>query len=392
MARAAAGGRDADGAAVDPAAPGALVVDALAFARAGHAVLEGVSFALPAGRVLAVVGPSGAGKSTLLSLIAGFGRATAGRISIDGREVTGLAPADRGVGLAFDDAALHETLDVRENLESAAAALGEPRGVRRARVERLAEELGIGALLARRPGALSAGERRRVAVARVLARRPRVALLDEPFANLDRANRGEVRRLVRALRDEVGAATVVVTHDPTDALAIADDLLVLVDGRVRAYGPAPLVWSRPADAEVAQLVDDLGMTLVPLAASRSAGGRAAVVVHPALGRRLAAFLAEHPTATDRATFGVRPVHWRPAARADAPSPAAAGLTIEVEIEAHEPAGTATDLVGRCAGHPFRARLDAGAAQELPKRGPATLHAHEEDVHLFVDDGRPRRAG
>lgn len=393
MARAAAGGRDADGTADDPSAPAALVVESLAFARAGHAVLEGVSFALPARRVLAVVGPSGAGKSTLLSLIAGFERAAAGRIAIDGREVTALAPADRGVGLAFDDAALHETLDVRENLESAAAALGEARGVRRARVEALAAELGIDALLARRPAALSAGERRRVAVARVVARRPRVALLDEPFANLDRANRGEVRRLVRALRDEVGAATVVVTHDPTDALAIADDLLVLVDGRVRAHGPARRVWSRPADAEVAQLVDDLGMTLVPVAAARNAAGRAAVVVHPALERRLAACLAERPapsatdTDTDRGTFGVRPAHWRPATRADASPTALPGLTVEAEIEAHEPAGTETDLVGRCAGQPFRARLDAAAAQELPKRGLVTLRAHEEDVHLFVDGVR-----
>ncbi len=350
----------------------ALSVETLSVSREGRRVLDHVSFALEAGRVLGILGPSGAGKSTLLSLIAGFEPADAGRVLLDGRDAATLSPVARGVGVAFDDASLHETLDVLENLESAAAPMGEPRRERRARVEALAEGLGLAALLARRPPTLSAGERRRVAVARVLARRPRVALLDEPFANLDRANRLEVRRLVRALRDDARAATVVVTHDPTDALAIADDLLVLVDGRVRAHGPAQAVWSRPPDLEVAQLVDDLGMTAVPLEAAALSDHFASTVA-----ARLGA--AGVDSGVD-VRLGVRPARWHPAATGGAVVDA---VRIEAVLDAHEPAGLATDLVGRCGDAPFRARLDARVAQELPTKGRVALAAHEEDVHLFA---------
>ncbi|MFM1823038.1 MAG: hypothetical protein RI967_1304 [Planctomycetota bacterium] len=364
----------------------ALSVESLTFARDGSRVLHAVSLALEAGRVLAVLGPSGAGKSTLLSLIAGFERPESGRILLDGRDAAPLAPAERGVAIAFDDGALHETLDVTENLVSAAAALGEPRRERLARVRALAGALGIEHLLARRPASLSAGERRRVAIARVFARRPKVALLDEPFANLDRANRLEVRRLVRALRDTTGAATVVVTHDPTDALAIADDLLVLVDGRVRAHGPALEVWSRPPDPEVAQLVDDLGMTIIDPAASRDGREeptRASIRLAPPLRRRITP--DSGATAAHGTVLGVRPAHWRTTAQLAGRAPA---LSIEVEIEGLEPGGLATDLVGTVEGSPVRARLDARAAQELPKSGRVTLHAHEEDIHLFALE--PRR--
>jgi ABC-type sugar transport system ATPase subunit len=241
-----------------------LRVESVGFAHGARTVLDGVSFGLARGRLLAVLGPSGAGKSTLLSVLAGFDAVRAGSIAFDGADWAALDPVARGVGVSFDDAALYEHLTVAENLDLAARPLGEGAAARRTRVEEMARALGVEPLLARRPSTLSAGERRRVSLGRAFVRRPRVALLDEPFANLDRTNRFAVRALIRELGRTTGATTIVVTHDPTDALAVADDLLVLIAGRVRAHGPAAAVAARPADLEVAQLVDDLGMQSIRL--------------------------------------------------------------------------------------------------------------------------------
>ena len=278
---------------------GGLVLDGVSFDRRGRRVLDSVSFTLAPGRLLAVVGASGAGKSTLLSLIAGFEPLSAGAISCMGRvwdrvgrvgdrhdtgarakvgdrhdtgaqakvgdrHDTAHHGADRGIGMCFDDAALHEHLTVAENLDSAALARHEPPDRRTARVNSLAAPLGLSTLLSRKPATLSAGERRRTAVGRAFIRSPDLVLLDEPFANLDRGNRFTVRQMVRELQRSTGAMAIMVTHDPTDALAIADDMLVLINGRARAHGPAVDIAARPIDIEVAQLVDDLGMHALEL--------------------------------------------------------------------------------------------------------------------------------
>jgi ABC-type sugar transport system ATPase subunit len=170
-----------------------LKVERLTLVRGSRAVLSDVSFTLAPGALLAVVGPSGAGKSTLLSLLAGFERPTSGAISFDGFDWRIIEPVARGVGMSFDDAALHEHLSVRDNLDLALRPLGEIASQRQARIAEIAERLGVTALLTRTPGTLSAGERRRVSLGRAFVRRPTLALLDEPFANLDRASFG--RRL-----------------------------------------------------------------------------------------------------------------------------------------------------------------------------------------------------
>jgi len=357
----------------DAATGSGLRVDGVSFARGARSVLDRVSFGVERGRVVAVLGPSGAGKSTLLSLIAGFDRPSAGAIGFDGRDWRALDPVARGVGVSFDDAALHEHLSVAENLDLAARPLEVDAATRRARVEEMARALGIGALLARRPSSLSAGERRRVSLGRAFVRRPTLALLDEPFANLDRANRLAVRGLIRALQRSSGAATVVVTHDPTDALAIADDLLVLVGGRVRAHGPALEVASRPIDLEVAQLVDDLGMESIALADGRApAGCELSAAFAASVASRLAA------RGLREARIGVSP--WR-LSRADGFD--AAAMRIDGTIDAREPAGAFIDLVVRLDdGAGVRARVPASDAQDLPSGARVRLAARHEDLHLF----------
>jgi ABC-type sugar transport system ATPase subunit len=353
----------------DAPSGGGLRVEGVTFARGGRTALDRVSFGVARGRVLAVLGPSGAGKSTLLSLLAGFERPGAGSIAFDGADWRGLDPVAREVGVSFDDAALHEHLSVAENLDLAARPLGEGAAARRMRVEEAARALGVGALLARRPATLSAGERRRVSLGRAFVRRPRLALLDEPFANLDRANRFAVRGLIRALQRASGATTIVVTHDPTDALAIADDLLVLIGGRVRAYGPALEVATRPPDLEVAQLVDDLGMESIELADGRAPAG---CVLSPALAASIAA------GGPGEARIGVSA--WRLALLRDGET---AALVVDATIEAKEPAGAFTDIVAvREDGARMRARVAAEAALGSQIGSRVRLGARSEDLHLF----------
>jgi ABC-type sugar transport system ATPase subunit len=362
-----------------------LSVRGLGFARRGIRVLDGVSFELAPGRLLAVVGLSGAGKSTLLSLIAGFERPSEGEVSFAGRSFAGLSPADRSIGMAFDDAALHEHLTVRANLDSAALPRAEPAERRHARVRALADSLGLAALLDRMPATLSAGERRRTAVGRAFIRGGELVLLDEPFANLDRGNRFAIRQAVRELQRSTGATTIVVTHDPTDALAIADDFLVLIDGRQRAFGPAADVAARPVDLEVAQLVDDLGMHAIELDAR---GESPDCALRP--GFRDEALQRAGGAAV---TLGIRPWHIRPQqALTTPPSDAAArAVVMQARVVAHEPAGVFTDVIAlRSAGRALRARLSAAEAQDLPIGSTARLTVDERDIHLFAGPWPGRR--
>lgn len=345
-----------------------LSLDGVTFSRGGRPIVRDVSFSLGPGRILAVLGPSGAGKSTLLALIAGFEVPDSGRISCRGRNLDRQATADRGIGMSFDDAALHEHLTVEQNLDSAAVPRGEPRERRTARVRAIAESLDIAALLDRRPSSLSAGERRRASVGRAFIRSPELALLDEPFANLDRGNRFTIRQMVRELQRSAGAMTIVVTHDPADALAIADDLLVLIGGVVRAHGPAQLIATEPPDLEVAQLVDELGMHAIELDSDGCARGCA---IPKELW--LACPGSQRPT-----HLGIRPWHVRLGAAPDG------AIGLSARVIATEPAGVFTDLIAvRADGKTLRARVTASLAQDLPIGATADFHVHREDVHLFA---------
>jgi ABC-type sugar transport system ATPase subunit len=370
-------------------APDGLSLQGVRFERGGSVILDDVSFELGAGRLLAVLGLSGAGKSTLLSLIAGFERPLRGDIHFGGRDLTRLAPVDRSIGMSFDDAALHEHLSVRQNLDSAATPRREPADRRRARVQSLAENLGIAALLERLPATLSAGERRRAAVGRAFIRGGSLVLLDEPFANLDRGNRFAIRQAVRELQRVTGATTIVVTHDPTDALAIADDFLVLAEGQARAFGPAVEIFERPPDLEVAQLVDDLGMHAIEL----DAHGRSSdCAIEESLRMRIVERAAGAPS-----MLGFRPWHVRFGA---VPTDA---ITIRARVLAHEPAGVFTDVIlQRSAGRALRARLPNAVsdvddrrqapAQELPIGSNAVLSVQACHTHLFVGPWPGRRVG
>lgn len=348
----------------------ALTVSGLTLVRGGRAVLDCISFELAAGRLLAVVGPSGAGKSSLLAAIAGFERCSAGTINSFGTNLTAQPAAARGIGMSFDDAALHEHLTVAENIDAAARARGEPRERRASRVAALAHALGIGELLGRMPASISAGERRRVAVARAFVGGHRLVMLDEPFANLDAHNRLAVRQMIRGLKESTGASVVVVSHDASDAIAIADDVLAIADGRVLASGTADAVTHEPPSLLVAQLVDELGWNAIETDAPR---GSADCEVGAALEGRLRGFETKR-----RVILAVSP--WK--LHADASTPW--GLRFASRIAAHERAGPFTDVIAlRPDRSVVRARLSPQAAQELPIGATVWLHARDEDIHLFL---------
>ena len=368
-----ASGRHAMTAGAATAPTAGLAVRGVSFFRSGTSVLEDISFSLARGRLLAIVGPSGAGKSTLLALLAGFERPRSGSIEFAGKDWTNLAPADRSIGMSFDDAALHEHLTVRENLDAAALPRGEPADRRRDRVTALVHTLGLGHLVDRRPAAISAGERRRVAVGRAFLRAPQLVLLDEPFANLDRTNRFTIRQLVRELQRSTGATTIVVTHDPTDALAIADDMLVMVRGQVRAFGVASEIATQPIDLEVAQLVDDLGMHVLEVAANNTCQD---AVLPSALLSHLSHARSKY-SAHGAIYLGVRPWHLRVVAPSDS------AVVVTTTLLALEPAGIFTDLITqRSDGRILRARVAYESAQNLPIGTRIALYFEPTDAHLF----------
>jgi sulfate-transporting ATPase len=249
-------------AAVERVAPARLVVTDLTVAFGGFHVLDKVSLELTAGSVLGVLGPNGAGKSTLVDAITGYTRPRSGSATLDGRELVGLTPAARGrlgVTRSFQSLELFEDLSVVDNLLVAAERPSWPRACAamvapgRPRLSpaamTAAAELGLDRCLEESPAALSYGDRRLLAIARALAARPRVLLLDEPAAGLGEQERQELRRLIRTIADQWGVAVLLIEHDVELVLDVADRVLALDFGRTIAAGPPESIRRHPAVVE-----------------------------------------------------------------------------------------------------------------------------------------------
>lgn len=242
------------------AAPAAtLVVDHLTHRYGALTALADVSLSVAPGEILGVLGSSGSGKSTLLRLIAGVERPSAGTIVLDRVEVAGpdrfVEPERRRVGMVFQDYALFPHLTVAANVGF--GLRGVPRAEADRRVGTMLERVDLGRYAASHPHMLSGGERQRVALARALAARPRLLLMDEPFSSLDGALRGQVRQQTLDLLRETGATTIVVTHDPEEAMRIADRIAILDAGRLVQCGRPEDLYRRPACLCVARIFGDI---------------------------------------------------------------------------------------------------------------------------------------
>jgi sulfate transport system ATP-binding protein len=227
--------------------------------------LDDVSLEIPDGSLTAVLGPSGSGKSTLLRIVAGLERPDGGEVLLSGEDATRLAPQRRNVGFVFQHYAAFKHMTVRDNVAFALTIRKRPKPEVRERVDELLELVQLQGFADRYPSKLSGGQRQRMALARALAAKPRVLLLDEPFGALDARVRAELRDWLRRLHEEVHVTTVFVTHDQEEAMEVADRVAVLDRGRLEQVGAPAELYDRPASEFVLRFVGDavrLGERLV----------------------------------------------------------------------------------------------------------------------------------
>jgi ABC-type sugar transport system ATPase subunit len=296
------------------------------------------------GELLVLLGPSGSGKSTVLRVVAGLEEATAGSVSIGGRDVTRTAPAGRNVAMVFQNYALFPHLNVAANIGFGLAARGMGRREVAERVAEASRLAGCEAFLARKPFRLSGGERQRVALARALARRPDVFLLDEPLSNLDAQLRAATRAELKALHQRVGGTMLYVTHDQVEALTLGDRIAVLRAGELQQVADPDGLYRRPANRFVASFVGSPAMNFLP-----PGGGPFAV-------------------ARDDAEVGVRPEH----VRIDSGE-------LQATVELVEPAGNETYLHLAVDGIRLVSRVAADVRPPVGGTLPVSL---ADDLHFF----------
>jgi len=330
-------------------------------------VLQPTDLRIEEGEFVVIVGPSGCGKSTLLRTIAGLEEPSAGRIAIGGRDVTDLAPADRGVAMVFQSYALYPHLSVAENIAFPLKVAKLPRAEIAARVAEVARSLDLTALLDRRPRALSGGQRQRVSIGRAIVRRPAVLLLDEPLSNLDTALRVRMRHEFARLHQQLGSTMIYVTHDQLEAMTLANRIVVMRDGRVEQVGAPMELYARPASLAVAQAIGSPAMNLLPVTVEEGARVRLA-------DGRTVAVDARAPAGTS-ATLGIRPEHLRPVANGP----------FGGRVELFERLGPLSFAHLASGGEPIVAQLPGDRHVTLGEQLCVDVAA--EQVYLFGPDGR-----
>ncbi|WP_081683720.1 sulfate/molybdate ABC transporter ATP-binding protein [Granulicoccus phenolivorans] len=248
--------------------------------------LSDIDLTIPTGDLTALLGPSGGGKSTLLRIIAGLESADTGTVAIEGVDATGVPARKRDVGFVFQHYAAFRHLTVAENVAFGLSIRKQPRKVIAERVEEMLELVHLQQFADRHPAQLSGGQRQRMALARALAIRPRVLLLDEPFGALDAKVRKELREWLRRLHDEVHVTTVFVTHDQEEALEVAHHLVLINQGRIEQVGTSDQLYDEPATSFVMSFLGpvttfgntlvrphDLGIATAPTGRPGEVGGR-----------------------------------------------------------------------------------------------------------------------
>jgi sn-glycerol 3-phosphate transport system ATP-binding protein len=224
--------------------------------------VDDISLTADEGSLLVLLGPSGCGKSTTLRLIAGLEQPDGGRITIGGTDVTHLSPAQRKISMVFQSYALFPHLSVAENIVFGLRVRRVSRGERDARLQKVADIVGLSHLLERKPAQLSGGQRQRVALGRAIIAEAKVCLMDEPLSNLDAKLRHEMRTEIRALQQRLGMTMVYVTHDQTEAMTMADRVVLMRDGKIEQNGTPEELYSRPATAFTARFIGTPPMNLI----------------------------------------------------------------------------------------------------------------------------------
>jgi sn-glycerol 3-phosphate transport system ATP-binding protein len=234
------------------------------------AVIHGVNAEIADGEFIVIVGPSGCGKSTLLRMVAGLEEISGGEISIAGRVVNDVEPADRDIAMVFQNYALYPHMSVFDNMAYGLRIAKVPLADIKARVDKAAKILEIGPFLQRKPRELSGGQRQRVAMGRAIVRQPQVFLFDEPLSNLDAKLRAQTRIEIQKLHAELGVTSLFVTHDQVEAMTLAQRMIVMNAGRMEQIGTPEEVYQRPATTFVAGFIGSPPMNLIT---GRAAGSK-----------------------------------------------------------------------------------------------------------------------
>jgi multiple sugar transport system ATP-binding protein len=238
---------------------------------AGLTILDSVDMEIEPGEFIVILGPSGCGKSTLLNVIAGLDESDAGHILIGGDDVTGREPSQRGLAMVFQSYALFPAMTVRRNLSFGMQIAGTPKATIEEKVAWVAKLLQIEPLLERKPSQLSGGQRQRVAIGRALVRSSSICLFDEPLSNLDAKLRAETRVELKQLHETLKSTMIYVTHDQIEAMTMADQIVVMRDGRIEQTGSPLTLYDYPANLFVAGFIGSPSMNFLPGTLRRRAG-------------------------------------------------------------------------------------------------------------------------
>jgi len=295
-----------------------VTLSAVTKSYAGNAVIHGVDCAIADGEFIVIVGPSGCGKSTLLRMVAGLEAITSGTIAIGSRVVNKVEPKDRDIAMVFQNYALYPHMTVFDNMAYGLKIRGLAKSEIRARVDKAAAILQLEALLGRTPRQLSGGQRQRVAMGRAIVREPQVFLFDEPLSNLDAKLRVQMRVEIKRLQQRLGTTSIYVTHDQTEAMTLADRLIVLNAGIAEQIGRPIELYERPASLFVAGFIGSPAMNF--LDATVGAGGQLILA-----GAMLPALPPVAVPAGTEITLGIRPEHLMVAGDGEA----AASLQVEM---------------------------------------------------------------
>ena len=224
----------------------ALILNGITHRYSGMLAVDNVTLDIKGGEMVALLGPSGCGKTTLLRIIAGFIRQSEGVVMVGGNAIDVLPPHQRNIGIVFQNYALFPHMSVADNIAYGLAARGESRAAQQTRVSEMLDLVKLAPMADRYPRQLSGGQQQRIALARALAMRPSILLLDEPFAALDKNLRLDMQIEIKSIQRKAGTTTIIVTHDQEEALSMADRVAVLNQGKLEQFAPATEVYDSPA--------------------------------------------------------------------------------------------------------------------------------------------------
>jgi multiple sugar transport system ATP-binding protein len=343
-------------------------------------VLDEVSLDIGASEFLVVLGPSGCGKSTLLRVIAGLEAIDAGEIQIDGERVDHLPPGKRGVAMVFQGYALYPHMNVRDNIAFGLRNIGTARAEIDRRIAEVARMLEMEQLLERLPSELSGGQRQRVAIGRAIVKDPKLFMFDEPLSNLDAALRSRTRQEIANLHRRIKKAMIFVTHDQTEAMTLADRIVVMNQRRIEQIGTPLQVYREPATVFVATFIGSPAMNILPV--TRATGNRMRLCARLADGTQIETTVPEASLPTDVALrLGLRPEAVKLTALGDGETKA--------HVEFVEFLGDKTHVHLSLAGGDRLVALD-GAACPARAGDSVGVNFDHTAAHLFDADGRNHR--